>query len=98
MIFFSFWSRFTLGVYGPRIYRPSKTAFNNNELIAMKFNIEIVCTQEIIMGYISLEFFSKRGVLGVTPTSEQFFISLKNARGTYRVSDDLILCNFSRES
>ena len=50
---FSFTSRSTLGVYGPHTYRPPKTAFNNSELIAMKFDIEIICTQEIIMGYMS---------------------------------------------
>ena len=55
MTLFSFWSSSTLGVYGPHICRPSKTVSNNNETIAMKFDIEIVCTQEIIMGYMSLE-------------------------------------------
>ena len=46
-----------MGIYGPHIYRPTKTVSTNNETIAMKFDIEIVCTQEIIMGwvYMSLE-------------------------------------------
>ena len=57
MTLYSFRSRSTLGVYGPHIYRPPKTAFNNSEPIAMKFDIEIVCTREIIMGYINLEIF-----------------------------------------
>ena len=63
----------------------------------MKFDIEIVCIQEIIVGYISFENFSKKGVLGVKPTSPLYFF-LKVVRGTYRLFFDLILCNFSRES
>ena len=50
MTLFSFRSRSTLGVYEPHIYRPPKTAFNDSEQIPMKFDIEIACTQEIIMG------------------------------------------------
>ena len=60
MTLFSFRSRSTLGVYRPHIYRPTKIAFSNSEQIAMKFDIEIICTQGIIMGYMSLENFSKR--------------------------------------
>ena len=44
-----------MGIYGPHIYRPLKTIFNNNEAMAMKFDIEVLCTQEIIMEYMSLE-------------------------------------------
>ena len=42
------------GLQAPYLQTP-KTAFNNNELVAMKFDIETVCTQ-IIIGYISLDF------------------------------------------
>ena len=65
MKLFSFRSRSTLWVYGPHIYRPPKTTFSNSVLIAMKFDIKIECTQEIIMGYMSWEiFFKKRGPRG----------------------------------
>ena len=77
MSLFSFRSRSTLGVYGPHIYRPPKTTFNNSELIAMKFSIEIVCPQEIIMGYKSLENCSKRDVLGDPPPPTNFFFFLR---------------------
>ena len=39
MSLFSLRSRPTLGVYGPPIYRPPKTTFNNREMISMKFDI-----------------------------------------------------------
>ena len=65
---------------------PPKTAFNNSEPITMKFNIEIACTLEIIMGYMSLENFSKKGVLGGNPPTNFFF--LKIVRGTYRIFYD----------
>ena len=68
MTLYLFRSRSTLGVY-----RPHKTAFNNSEPIAMKFDTEIVCTQEIIMGYINLELFSKKWVLGGTPPPPNLF-------------------------
>ena len=85
MTIFSFRSRSTLGVYGPHIYRLPKTAFNNSEPIAMKFDIEIVCTK-LIMGYVSLEFFflQKRGPRG----NPRPFFFLKNVRGTYRIFDN----------
>ena len=41
----------------PHVHRPPKTAFNNSQPNAMKFDIEIVCIQEIVMDYMSLEFF-----------------------------------------
>ena len=44
MLLFSFRSRSTLGVYGSHIYRPPKTAFNNSEPIAMKFDIDCMHT------------------------------------------------------
>ena len=72
-------SRSTLRVYGPHIYRPPTTAFNNSEPIAMKFDIEIVCTLEI-MGYMSLQNFSKKWVLGGTPPTNLFFLTI--VRGT----------------
>ena len=75
-------------VYGPHIYRPPKTAFNNSEPIAMKFDIEIVCTQEITMASMSLENFSKKGVLGITPPSPTNFSFLKIVRVTYRIFYD----------
>ena len=72
MSLFLFRSKSTLGVYGPHIYRPLKTAFNNSEPIAMEFDIEIVvCTQEIIMAYMGLEIFLKRGPMG-NPSPGQF--------------------------
>ena len=86
MSLFSFRSRSTLGVYGPHICRPPKTAFNDSEPIAMKFDIETVCTQGIIMGYMSLENFSKKGVLGGTPPTNFFFLKIE--RGTYRIFYD----------
>ena len=80
MSIFSLWSSSTWGVYGPHIYRPPKTTFsNNNNSITMKFNIEIACIQKIIVGYISFEKFSKKGVLGVKPASPPlllFFLRL----------------------
>ena len=43
----------------------------------MKFDIEIVCTREIIMGYVSLKNFSKKGVLGGPPPKPiSFFLRL----------------------
>ena len=87
MLLFSFRSRSTLGVYGPNIYRPPKTAFNNSEPIAMKFDIEIVCTQEIIMGYVSLDkFFKKRGLGDHPPPPNKqisFFLRLYEALTEY---------------
>ena len=95
MTLISFRSRSTLGVYEPHIYRPPKTAFNNSEPIALKFDIEIVCTQEIIMGYMSLEIFFKgfliflkKGSQGTHPpifTLPTNFFFLKIVRGTLRI-------------
>ena len=50
-------------------------ALNNNEPIAMKFNMEIVCTQQNIMGYMNLENFLKKGVIGGNPPCKMFFFS-----------------------
>ena len=75
MTLLQFCSRSTLGVYGPHVYRPLKTVSNNDNPIAMKFNIEIVCTLAIIMGYISLEIISKKGVLGVNLSLPKHFFS-----------------------
>ena len=44
-----------MAIYGQHIHRPPKTVSNNNEAIAVKFDIGTVCTQEIIMGYMGLE-------------------------------------------
>ena len=59
------------------IRRP-KTTSNNNEPIAIKLDIEIVCTQQIIMCYMSWKFVSKKGVLGGTPPPKpiSFFLRL----------------------
>ena len=72
MSLLSFRSRSTLGVYGPHIYGPTKTAFNNSEQIAIKFDIETVCTQEIIIGYMSLDNFSKKKLSQGNPPTHQF--------------------------
>ena len=39
----------------------------------MKFDIEMVCTKKIIMTYISLENFSKKGFYGEPPSPVIFF-------------------------
>ena len=58
-------------------FYPPKTAVNDNDLIAMKFDIETACTLAIIMGYIILEIFSKKGVLGVSPLPpSNFFLKI----------------------
>ena len=44
------------GILAPYLQTP-KTAFNINEPITVKFDIENACTQEIIISYISLDFF-----------------------------------------
>ena len=44
-----------MGIYGSHFYRSPKIVCNDNETIAMEFDIEIVCTQEIIMVYMTLE-------------------------------------------
>ena len=47
-----------MGLRAPYIgYKLLKTVFNNNEPVAMKFDIGIVCIQEIIMDYIAFGFF-----------------------------------------
>ena len=43
----------------------------------MKFDLEIVCTQEIIVGYMSLENFSIKGVLGELPYPPTNFYFLR---------------------
>ena len=77
MPLFSFRSRSILGGYGPHIYRPPETAFNTSEPIAMKFDIQIICTKEIIMGYMNFEKFPKKGGPGGhKPPNEIFFSSI----------------------
>ena len=88
MSLLSFRSRSTLGVYGPHIYGPPKTAFNNSEQIAIKFDIEIVCTQEIIIGYMSLEYFSKKSCPRETSPPTHQFLFLKIVRVPYRIFYD----------
>ena len=55
----------------------------------MKFDIEIVCTQEIIMGYNIFIFFSKkggpRGKTRFPPPPSWAFLFLKIFRGIYRI-------------
>ena len=95
MTLYSFRSMSTLGVYGPHIYRSPKTAFNNSEQIAMKFDIEIVCTQEIIMGYMSLDNFSKKGVPGNPPPPSphqpiSFFLRLHEYLTEYFMTESYV--------
>ena len=69
------------GLRAPYLQTP-KTVFNNSEPNAVKFGIEFVCTQEIIMGYMSLENYSKKGSWG-NPLTNFFFLKIYEELAKY---------------